>query len=273
MGRIIIGADFVPTQSNEKLFEQKELETLFGNEILSIINNAEYRIFNLETPLTDRPAPIPKSGPALCAAIQTINTYQALRVDLVTLANNHCMDQGASGLSDTMKTLNDNHIHYVGAGDSIIDARKPFYITCHNNKRIGIYACAEHEFSIADSITPGANPFDPLETLDQINQLSKETDYVIVLFHGGKELYRYPSPLLQKTCRKIIEKGANLIITQHSHCIGCQEKYLHGTIVYGQGNFLFDLSDSVFPLWKTPPALQETACMQNVNGAAVSLIL
>ena len=197
MGRIIIGADFVPTQSNEKLFEQKELETLFGNEILSIINNAEYRIFNLETPLTDRPAPIPKSGPALCAAIQTINTYQALRVDLVTLANNHCMDQGASGLSDTMKTLNDNHIHYVGAGDSIIDARKPFYITCHNNKRIGIYACAEHEFSIADSITPGANPFDPLETLDQINQLSKETDYVIVLFHGGKELYRSITPLAE----------------------------------------------------------------------------
>ena len=29
---------------------------------------------------------------------------------------------------------------------------------------------------------------------------------------------------------------------EYSHCIGCEEKYLHGTIVYGQGNFLFDHS-------------------------------
>jgi len=41
-------------------------------------------------------------------------------------------------------------------------------------------------------------------------------------------------------CHKIIEKGADLVVCQHSHCIGCEEKYLHGTIVYGQGNFLFD---------------------------------
>lgn len=43
--------------------------------------------------------------------------------------------------------------------------------------------------------------------------------------------------------------GANLVVCQHSHCIGCEEKYNDGTIVYGQGNFIFDYSKSEF--WQT----------------------
>ena len=95
----------------------------------------------------------------------------------------------------------------------------------------------------------GVNPIDWLESPDHVAALKAKCDYVIVLYHGGKEHYRYPSPNLQKICRKLVEKGADLVICQHSHCIGCEEKYLDGTIVYGQGNFLFDDSESEF--WQT----------------------
>jgi len=47
----------------------------------------------------------------------------------------------------------------------------------------------------------------------------------------------------------VVEKGADLVITQYSHCVGCQEQYKGSTIVYGQGNFIFDHSESEF--WKT----------------------
>ena len=88
-----------------------------------------------------------------------------------------------------------------------------------------------------------------MESLDHIQDLKAQTDHVIVLYHGGKEHYRYPSPHLQKVCRKCIEKGADLVVCQHTHCIGCEEKYLNGTIVYGQGNFLFDYTESEY--WQT----------------------
>ena len=101
---------------------------------------------------------------------------------------------------------------------------------------------------------PGANPFDPLESLDHIAALKAQCDFCIVLHHGGKEHYRYPSPNLQKVCRKMVEKGADLVVCQHSHCIGCEEKYQNGTIVYGQGNFLFDLSESEF--WQSGMLVQ-----------------
>ena len=238
MSQILIGADLVPTQSNYRLFSEGNIQELFGDELVSILSGADYRIFNLETPLTDKDAPISKKGPHLSAPSNTINAYKAAGIDLLTLANNHILDQGVQGLENTVELLEKNDISYVGVGD-VTEAAEPFLFNAFG-KVIGVYACAEHEFSIVNEKRHGANPFDPLESLDHISSLKHKCDHVIVLYHGGKEHYRYPSPMLQKRCRKMIEKGADLIICQHSHCIGCEEKYQGGTIVYGQGNFLFD---------------------------------
>ena len=63
----IIGADIVPTNSNIDLFSFGDVQTLLGKELIEIIQNADYRIFNLEVPLTDLEQPIPKCGPNLIA--------------------------------------------------------------------------------------------------------------------------------------------------------------------------------------------------------------
>ncbi len=246
--KILIGADLVPTKRNISLFESGNAEELLGKELAECLNSADYRIFNLEVPLTDREQPIPKCGPNLIAPTKCIAGYQAMGVDLLTLANNHILDQDQQGLESTVRTLNQAGIAYTGVGSTPEDAAKPYLFTC-DGKRIGVYACAEHEFSIVTDHSAGANPIDLLESPDHVAELKKQCDYVIVLYHGGKEHYRYPSPNLQKVCRKLVEKGADLVVCQHSHCIGCEEKYLHGTIVYGQGNFLFDDDESEF--WKT----------------------
>ena len=240
--KLLIGADLVPTKTNEGLFAQGDVLTLFGEELLQIINSADYKIFNLEMPLTDIKTPIEKSGPVLCAPTSTIEGYKALSVNLVTVANNHIMDHGDQGLQATVDLLAANGIDYVGCGNSLQETKKVHLFEC-DGKTIGVYACAEKEFSIAKENAPGANPFDPLESLDRVAVLKAQCDYVIVLYHGGKENYRYPTPRLQKVCRKLVEKGADLVLCQHSHCIGCEEKYLDGTIVYGQGNTLFDCSN------------------------------
>lgn len=245
--RVLIGADIVPTKSNVELFINGRVEELVGKDLWEIFTKTNYKIFNLEVPLTDVETPIDKLGPALIATPKTIKTYKILGVNLLTLANNHILDQGVQGLDSTIKTLEESGISYVGVGDA--DGAKEPYVFEFASKKVGVYACAEHEFSIVGNFDKGANPFDPLNSLDHISELKDKCDYVIVLYHGGKEHYRYPSPYLQKACQKMVEKGANLVICQHSHCIGCEEKYGNGTIVYGQGNFLFDLSDNEY--WQT----------------------
>lgn len=246
--KIVIGADLVPTPNNYQSFINAEIDKLVDKSLLDYLNTANYRIFNLEVPLVDKEEPIIKCGPNLCAPTNTIKGIKALGVNLLTLANNHILDQGEQGLNSTIKVLNENDIKFVGAGNNLSEAKKTFVLECKNAK-VGIYCCAEHEFSIATNKRGGANPFDPLESFDDVQTLKEKSDYVIVLYHGGKEHYRYPSPNLQKICRKFIEKGADLVVCQHSHCVGCQEKYQSGTIVYGQGNFLFDMLDNEY--WNT----------------------
>ena len=103
-------------------------------------------------------------------------------------------------------------INHIGTGNDLSSASEPFLFD-FVGKRVGVYSCTEHEFFVAEDNKAGANPFDPLWSLDHIEELKKRTDFVIVLYHGGKEQY----------------KGA--------------------TIIYGQGNFIFDNSDNEY--WQT----------------------
>ena len=245
---ILIGADVAPTKTNEKLFCEGNCQGLVGEDIGELLNSASYRIFNLETPLTNQDTPIKKYGPALRAREETVAGIKTLGADLLTLANNHIMDHGKNGFHNTMRVLSSNGISTVGAGKNIREAQKPFFLN-FAEKKVGVFACAEHEFSIAGENKPGANPYEMHLTQQLIEKTKTQCDYLIVLYHGGKELYRYPSPELQERCRSFTERGANLVICQHSHCIGCHEKYNDGEIVYGQGNFIFLLDKDEF--WKT----------------------
>ncbi|WP_334103101.1 CapA family protein [Mesotoga prima] len=266
--KIIIGGDLVPTESNYDLFEKGDVKTLLGEELLNTWRDSDIRIFNLEVPLTDESNPIEKCGPNLISPTRTATGIKALEPSLISLANNHILDQGVKGLSSTRNVLSKIGIPYVGVGDNLTNSAEP-YIIEKDGKKLGIYSCAEHEFSIATESTAGANPFDPLESLDHIVSLKSRCDFIIVLYHGGKEHYRYPSPYLQKACRKMVEKGADLVITQHSHCIGCQEQYKGSTIVYGQGNFIFDHSESEF--WKTS-LLVEVSLSNSVKTSYIPIV-
>ena len=239
---LIIGGDLAPTKSNYSYFEAGNINELIDDRLLSLLETADYRIFNLELPLTDIEKPIKKDGPNLMAPISALKGIKLLNPTVLSLANNHILDHDEHGMYQTIDLLSKSNISWVGAGKDLHTAAKPIIIK-RGDLRIGIYACAEYEFSIAEENKAGANPFDPLESPDHVADLKSRCDYVVVLYHGGKELYRYPSPYLQKVCRKIAEKGADLIICQHSHCIGAFEKYNGSVIVYGQGNFLFDMTD------------------------------
>jgi poly-gamma-glutamate synthesis protein (capsule biosynthesis protein) len=221
---------------------------LFGQELVELLQEGDIRVFNLETPLTDRETPIDKCGPCHRTSLAALNGILSIRPTILGLANNHIMDQGIDGLASTINSLDQNGILHTGAGKKLTEAARPLFLT-QNGKTIGLYCCTEHEFSIASELEGGANPLDLLTSFDHIAFAKKQCDYLIILFHGGKEHYQYPSPNLQRWCRKMADSGADLIICQHSHCIGCEEDYSNAKIVYGQGNFIFDSPDN--ELWNT----------------------
>lgn len=245
---LIIGGDLVPTESNRELFENNQIEELLGKELKEELEKVDFKIFNLEAPITENNEELLKCGPNLKINPTTIKGIKGLSPSLLTLANNHIMDFKEQGLKDTLEILENNNINYVGIGNSLNDLKK-FHILEKEGVKIGVYVCAEREFSIATSTIAGVNPLELIDNLEDIQKLKKQCDYIVVLYHGGKEHYRYPSPMLKKICNKMVEYGADLIVCQHSHCIGSYEEYKGGTIIYGQGNFIFDRVDNEY--WNT----------------------
>ena len=235
--KLLIASDIVPTAKTERLFVDCELDRLF-NDVRGVIAKSDRLIVNLECALTDHETGIKKFGPCLKAAPGCADALKAIGVTDVMLSNNHVFDFGIRGLRDTMENLERVGLPYTGVGENDEDSRKPYVIE-KDGVKIGFINVCEHEYTYALPDRMGANPFDPFLTMQDIRKLKAEVDYVIVLYHGGKELCRYPSPRLRLLCREMVENGACAVITQHSHCIGCYENYKGAHIVYGQGNFHF----------------------------------
>lgn len=235
--KVLIAADLVATEHSESLFIEQDIQALF-NDVVELVKGADRMVINLECALTTQENKIKKIGPCLKGDPRCADAIKKLGVTDIVLANNHILDYGIQGLKDTMENLERVGIPYTGVGENDVDSRKP-YVVVQNGKKLGFINVCEHEYSYALPDRMGTNPFNPFLTMRDIRALRKEVDYVIVLYHGGKEHCKYPSPRLRLLCQEMVENGADVVIAQHSHCIGCYEEYKGAHIVYGQGNFHF----------------------------------
>ena len=243
---VIIVGDISPTRSYQSEFIASDL---VDTQIRALLTNS-YSVANLESPLTLSCDSISKTGPSLRGNPSCAKALANLGVKAVTLANNHIMDFGCSGLTDTISSCNDQAVSTFGAGISLTEASRP-HIVKTNNNRILFFGLAESEFSIATENSAGAFPSSPIDFIDLIQAYKSTSDRVVILLHMGKAMYPLPSPQLQKLSRFMIRNGADVVVCQHSHCIAAYERYKEGLIFYGQGNFIFDGVSSAPESWYT----------------------
>ena len=238
---INILGDICPAWGFRKSFDEGDEAKIFGN-VLPLLQESDLTIANLECPLSDRGSPATKTGPCLRGKLSDMSVLKRAGVDVVSLANNHILDYGQEAFFDTLEAAQREGILTVGAAQNLTAAKTPLIIE-RDYLKIGLLSFAEEEFSIASDSRGGASLFDPYCAFDEIAEARKKCDYLIILYHGGIEHYELPSPLLQKKCRKMIQSGADLVLCQHSHCIGSFETYQDGAILYGQGNAVFGKRD------------------------------
>ena len=247
--------DVFPTDLNAHLFRARDVDALFTDTRSLFVGN-DLNMVNLECAITDADTPIEKIGPALKAPRETAEVLKALGVHVCGLANNHFFDYGKKGAADTLCALRDNAILTTGYGENAEDAKKHLVFE-KDGERICLVAVCEHEYSYALADRVGCNGFNPFETPLAVREAKEKYDRVVVLYHGGKELCQYPSPRLRAACRAMAKSGADLILTQHSHCIGCHEQFEGCHILYGQGNFHFVKGEeaSAPSLWRSELAV------------------
>ena len=238
----------VSTTYSSSLYKELNVKVLF-DDVPSVLADSDRVLINLECALTEKETPIAKKGPNLKGPLETAEVLKKIGATDCAISNNHIMDYGIPGVTDTKRTLEALGISYTGFGDNYEDSRKNLIME-KDGKRIAVIAVCEHEYCYALENRMGARPFDPFDTLEDIRLAKAECDFVILLYHGGKEQSLYPSPRLRKACQAMARCGADVVLCQHSHCVGCYEKHNGAHILYGQGNFHFT-GRSEHPHWQS----------------------
>ena len=232
---ILITGDYCP--------QQRAKDVLSNSHVLGglqeLIKNADLTITNLECPLTDSVEVIQKTGPCLKALPKQAEYLKQHGFDLVTLANNHIMDYRDQGLKDTIDALKANEIEFVGAGKA--DKEIDVIYRKKGDLHVAILNFCENEWSTQEKEGYKANGFSEIEAFYSIKRAKANADHVMVIHHGGHEMYNLPSPGLKKTLRYLVDCGANVVINHHTHCISGHERYRETPIFYSLGNFVFEI--------------------------------
>ena len=209
-------------------------------------------IANLETPVCPGNAlPRPKSGPVLIGGSRSTLSLvgKSLGQLCFTLANNHTMDYGETGLTETLDACERLGITTVGAGSDLQAARAPVILEV-DGTRIGMLGCCETHFGIATVRRAGVAALDPTVHA-RIRKLGSEVDVVIVSIHGGPEYCPWPSPQWQDLLRSFVDAGAKIVHGHHPHVPKVHEAYHGGFVFHGLGNFLVDPNEWYDPVHPT----------------------
>ena len=247
--KILVAGDFCPQHRVAALIEQDDYAFVLG-AVKPIVSEADYRIVNFECPVCrGGEMPIEKHGPNLKCTEKGIKAVAWAGFDCVTLANNHFLDYGEEGVNNTLEACKKYNIDVVGGGQNLKSVSSILYKEVGAQK-LAIINCCEHEFSIATETSAGSNPLNPIQQYYDIREARSKADYVLVIVHGGHEIWQLPSPRMKQTYQFFIDAGADAVVNHHQHCYSGYEIYKGKPIVYGLGNFCFDKQNYFQGLWE-----------------------
>lgn len=247
--RILVAGDYCPLDRTQSALDQQDFSAM--DCFIPIVQDADYSIVNFECPVvTDmtQVTAIKKCGPNLMTTPNAIEVIKRVGFSCVTLANNHFRDFGNEGCLTTLRLLEQDHIDHVGGGENISAAQRILYKDIEGKKLALINVC-ENEFSIATADRAGSAPLDTVDNYCQIVEAKEKADYVLMIVHGGHEMYQLPSPRMKKLYRHFIDLGVDAVVNHHQHCFSGYEFYRNKPIVYGLGNFCFDWKGKRNSIW------------------------
>jgi poly-gamma-glutamate synthesis protein (capsule biosynthesis protein) len=89
--------------------------------------------------------------------------------------------------------------------------------------------------------TPGMAWGTVERVVEDVSAVAPLVDHVIVVVHAGYEYVKGPSNEQYNISHAAIDAGATLYIGHHAHILQAIEQYNEGLIVYGLGNFAFNI--------------------------------
>jgi poly-gamma-glutamate capsule biosynthesis protein CapA/YwtB (metallophosphatase superfamily)/poly(3-hydroxybutyrate) depolymerase len=237
-----------------------------GLEKLSgLLSAADFRVINLETPLTaQKDSPLKtKDYLHYSDPVKVPQLFAKYRPLAFSLANNHTLDQGVPGLEDTFAALNGATISSFGAGMNLADAAKPLLQPLRIGDRtitLAVFGAFEYRKNYDDDFQfyaradrPGCAPADVPAVAKAIAELRKTTPdaYVAYFVHWGDN-YIWKKESQTAMAHALREAGVDLVVGAHAHMLQEVERDARGWIFYGLGNLQFN-APGRYAAHKAPP--------------------
>ncbi|HTL90344.1 MAG TPA: CapA family protein [Leptolyngbya sp.] len=230
---LMFGGDVALTHSYADLVQDDKKWAFAGLEEARL---ADVSIVDLEAPFTTASSST-KDDPFKVDPAQ-VEVLKNGGIDLVNLANDRIMDYQGSGLEETIKTLDQAGIYHFGAGRDAKAARRPEILDVDGQRvaYLGYFGSADQ--SAGDS-KPGTNLIENDRISADIKALRPQVDWVVVNFHWGDDISKYPTDAQIALAHFSIDQGADLVVGHHSDILQGAEVYRGRPIVYSLGNFIF----------------------------------
>src|SRR5436190_16810077 len=167
------------------------------------------------------------------------------------LANNHALDWGYEGLSETLRILDAVGVKHAGAGNDSEDAAAPAVLNVPGKCRVLLFSFGSTTSGIprqwdATSVCPGVNLLDDLSEITTariakgMRQFQRPGDLLVASIHwGGNWGYDIP-PEQIAFAHRLIEEGVSIVHGHSSHHVKAIEVFNGRLILYGCGDFLTD---------------------------------
>jgi poly-gamma-glutamate capsule biosynthesis protein CapA/YwtB (metallophosphatase superfamily) len=212
----------------------------------------DVRIVNLETAVTVSEDAWPGKGIQYRMNPANVACLTAAKIDCCSLANNHVLDWGRSGLTETLDTLHRAGLCTAGAGRNQEAAAAPAVIRVPGKGRVLVFACATSDSGVlrgwaAGKERSGVNVLDNLSShaveaiARRVRDVKQAGDIAVLSIHWGGNWGFDISPEERRFAHQLIDDaGIDVVHGHSSHHIKGVEIYQGRPIMYGCGDFLND---------------------------------
>ncbi len=226
-----------------------DFDYVWGDALAELERAApDARIVNLETAVTRSDDWQPK-GIHYRMHPGNVPVLTAAGIDCCVLANNHVLDWGVAGLTETLDTLDRAKLAKAGAGRNAAEAAAPAILDLGGGRRVVVFSFG----SVTSGIPPawaaaGGRPgvsllegTSPAEIAAAVRRVKRPGDVVVASLHwGGNWGYQIPREQRDLAHALIDTAGVDVVHGHSSHHPKGIEIHAGRPILYGCGDFLHD---------------------------------
>lgn len=218
------------------------------SDIKQYINSADISIGNLETTFAGKEKGY-SNYPRFNTPEQLAKNLKDCGIDVLSTANNHCMDTNYAGLVSTLKYLDEAEIAHTGTNETEEQQNK---ILVKNSNGIKIaflsFTYGTNGIPVPKDKSFAVNLIDEELILKQIKLAKQEEpDLICVSMHWGIEYQNKQNSEQEKLADFLFNNGVDIILGSHPHVLQPMErrtiKLEDGTVkncfvIYSLGNFM-----------------------------------